>query len=114
MLGLDLARTDQLQLRGLPDLRRRMPQSTTFLHRIATDAPLLASVARMYVESLADTPACRKAHGWREQVCHLIDQYGREVVVEALMEDVLGLTMRDAVTLVDLAVREESGRMASV
>jgi len=90
-----------------------MPQSTAFHHRIATDAPLLTSVARMYVESLANTLLSGKAQGWREQVCHLIDQYGREVVVEALMEDVPGLTLRDAV-MVAVMAGQGSGRMAAV
>lgn len=82
--------------------------TTTFLYRVESDRHLLSAVATLYVESLADTPACRKAHGWRDQLSHLLREFGRPTVIETLMERVEGLSMRHAVTLADLAERAPS------
>ena len=87
--------------------------TTTFICRVESDAALLDAVARMYIESIADVPACRKAAGWREQVRHLVGAYGREVVIEALVEDVDGLTVRHAMILTDQAERGDSGRLVA-
>lgn len=84
--------------------------TTTFVYRVESDRALLSAVARMYAESKPDGAVTT----WREQLRWLITRYGREVVVETLTEEVPGLTMRHAVTLVDLAQRVESGRLASV
>ena len=84
------------------------PSTTTFVHRIESDAKLLASISRMYVESIADSPACRKAVDWRPQLRYLLKQFGRDLVIETLTEDVDGLSTRHAMVLADLAEQEES------
>ena len=50
---------------------------------------------------------------WRDQVAVLLTQFGRDIVIESLVESVPGLTVRHAVIMADLAERRESGRMAA-
>lgn len=82
--------------------------ATTFTYRIESDKPLLAAVARLYVASMANTPTCRRADGWRDQLRHLLREHGRAQVIDDLMDMVDGLTMRQAVTLADLAEKTPS------
>ena len=82
--------------------------TTTFIYRVESDKALLSAVTTLYVESLADTPACRKATTWRDQLSHLLQEFGRAAVIETLMERVEGLSMRHAITLADLAERAPS------
>lgn len=86
-----------------------MPASTTtFISRIDTDRQLLAVVGTMYQEAVAEHGTDPHARGWREQLAVLITWHGREVVIESLVELVPGLTMRHAVTMADLAMRQPS------
>ena len=57
---------------------------------------------------MADTPTCRKAEGWRQQLSYLLQEYGRNVVIESLTDNVPGLTTRHATILADLAERTPS------
>lgn len=88
-----------------------MPSTGTFIARVETDQKLLVSIATMYGEARPEDPTCRMVGGWREQLRYLLQQHGRAVVIDALLEDVEGLSMRHAVTLADLAERSPSGRM---
>ena len=68
---------------------------------------VLATIATMYAESFP-VPVST----WREQATHLMEQYGRDVVIESLMSSIEGLTMREA-CMVAVAAGQESGRMAT-
>ncbi len=88
--------------------------TTTFIYRVESDKPLLAAVARLYIASIADTPTCRKAEGWRDQLRHLLREQGRAQVIDDLLDMVDGLTTRHAVTLADLAEQAPSDRVPAV
>ena len=44
---------------------------------------------------------------WRDQLRHLLQQFGRDLVIGTLTEDVEGLSTRDAVVLADLAEQDD-------
>lgn len=90
------------------------PPTTTFVHRIETDAGLLAALERMYQEAMADDPTAGAITHWRPRLRLLLHRYGRDVVIESLMESVEGLSLRHAVILADLADRHPSGRAPAI